>query len=126
MIFFISLKKISENEKVGAILILDKLKELYTFNGDVHLWDNFKYVMLIILVWNIIVFLLYGYDKKKSTKHQFRISENKLISYAFIMGGIGALVGMEFFRHKTKKWKFRILIPIAIVVNTLFFIAMIR
>jgi uncharacterized membrane protein YsdA (DUF1294 family) len=102
------------------------LKEFYTFNEEVNIWDNFKYVMLAIVIWNVVVFLIYGYDKRKSIKNQFRVSENKLITYAFLMGGIGAMAGMEFFHHKTKKWKFRVLIPIAIVVNIFFFIQMIR
>ncbi|MDF2557562.1 MAG: hypothetical protein K0R71_1390 [Bacillales bacterium] len=105
---------------------MKQLKQLYTFNENMHLWDNFKYVMLAIVLWNIIVFLIYGYDKKKSIKNQYRVSENKLLTYAFLMGGIGAFSAMEFFHHKTKKWKFRILVPIAIVFNILFFLAMIR
>ena len=102
------------------------LKEFYTFNKDINIWDNFKYVMLAIIIWNVIVFFIYGYDKRKSIKNQFRVSENKLLTYAFLMGGIGAMAGMEFFHHKTKKWKFRVLVPIAIIVNIVFFIGMIR
>lgn len=106
-------------------MILKQLKQFYTFNENVNHWDNFKYVMLAIVIWNIIVFFIYGYDKRKSTKNQFRISENKLLSYAFIMGGIGALSAMEFFHHKTKKWKFRILVPISVLFNILLFMCMI-
>lgn len=102
------------------------LKEFYTFNKDINIWDNFKYVMLAIIIWNVIVFFIYGYDKRKSIKNQFRVSENKLLTYAFLMGGIGSMAGMEFFHHKTKKWKFRVLVPIAIIVNIVFFIGMIR
>jgi uncharacterized membrane protein YsdA (DUF1294 family) len=68
-------------------------------------------------VWNIITFLLYGADKHKSRKKERRISEKTLILCAFLMGGVGALFGMTFFRHKTKHWKFKRLIPLALAVN---------
>ena len=61
---------------------------------------------LVLLIWNIIVFVLYGIDKKKAVKHQYRISESTLLSCAFLFGSIGALSGMLYFHHKTKKMKF--------------------
>lgn len=63
-----------------------------------------KYELLIIYLFiiNVSTFILYGIDKKKAIKHKFRISENTLIFSAFIGGSLGALLGMQFFRHKTK------------------------
>ena len=70
-----------------------------------------------LAVWNVIVFLIYGLDKLKAMNNSFRISERILISCAFLMGGIGALSGMQVFRHKTKKAKFNILIPLSVICN---------
>ena len=70
-----------------------------------------------IAVWNVAVFLIYGIDKLKAMNNSFRISEKFLISCAFLMGGIGALSGMQVFRHKTKKPKFKILIPLSVICN---------
>jgi uncharacterized membrane protein YsdA (DUF1294 family) len=77
----------------------------------------FHYVALAIVLWNIITFALYGADKHKARKNKWRVSETALIFCAFLMGGIGALLGMRVFRHKTKHLKFRVLVPLAVVVN---------
>ncbi len=62
--------------------------------------------MKILLVWNIIVFLIYGLDKLKSIINGWRISEKMLITSAVMAGGIGAAVGMLVFRHKIRKKRF--------------------
>ena len=57
-------------------------------------------------IWNFIVFSLYGYD---------RISEFTLLFLAFAFGGVGALLGMVLWRHKTLKIKFKLAIPFALL-----------
>jgi uncharacterized membrane protein YsdA (DUF1294 family) len=56
-------------------------------------------------LWNIVIFALYGIDKRKAMKSKRRINEKSLILCAFIMGSVGALLGMSVFRHKTKHLK---------------------
>ncbi len=70
-----------------------------------------------IALWNVATFLLYGTDKYKAVKHGWRISENTLLFCAFLMGAAGALLGMTMFRHKTKHLKFKLLVPLALLVN---------
>jgi uncharacterized membrane protein YsdA (DUF1294 family) len=77
----------------------------------------FYIVLAAVIVWNIITFSLYAIDKAKARKNQWRISEATLIICAFLMGGIGALLGMQILRHKTQHIKFKVLVPIAVVVN---------
>lgn len=69
--------------------------------------------LLILIIWNITVMLVYGLDKMLAKMHHRRISENALLSCAFLFGGCGAILGMVLFNHKTSKMKFRILIPTA-------------
>lgn len=76
-----------------------------------------KETIYILIGWNVITFLLMGIDKYKSTHGQWRISEQTLLTTAFAMGGAGSLIGSLVFRHKTRKWKFRILLPIALLFN---------
>lgn len=64
-------------------------------------------------------------DKIKAKKNLWRISERFLISCSFLFGGIGALVGMEFFNHKTRKPIFKILIPIAFILTLIFILYLI-
>jgi uncharacterized membrane protein YsdA (DUF1294 family) len=72
---------------------------------------------VVLIVWNIIVFAMYAADKRKAAKNKWRISEATLIACAFVMGGIGALFGMRILRHKTQHLKFKLLIPLALVLN---------
>jgi len=74
-------------------------------------------IIYILLGWNIVVFAAYGIDKWKAIHNKWRIKESILLFFAFLMGGIGALAGMSVFRHKTKHLKFRILVPLALVVT---------
>ena len=73
--------------------------------------------IIALLLWNVLTFALYGIDKGKAKSNKWRISETTLISCAFLMGGIGSFLGMRIFRHKTKHMKFKILIPLAVLLN---------
>ena len=78
---------------------------------------DLSYILCALLVWNLIVFFLYGADKNKAKKGRWRISERSLLMAAFFMGGIGAVFGMFLFRHKTEHWKFKILLPLFMLLN---------
>lgn len=77
-----------------------------------------RWVMILWLAFNLIVLLLYGYDKlaSKTGNVKLRISEKALL-IAAAFGGVGALGGMYLFRHKTQHKNFRILIPIFAVAQ---------
>ncbi|MDO4618170.1 MAG: DUF1294 domain-containing protein [Clostridia bacterium] len=62
--------------------------------------------MEILIIWNIIVFIIYGIDKMKAKRDKYRISEKILITITLLFGGLGAFFGMRIFRHKTKKPQF--------------------
>lgn len=59
----------------------------------------------------IVTFLIYGMDKWRAKKGKHRIPEKTLLIFAAIGGSVGALIGMWFFRHKTRKPKFYLGIP---------------
>ena len=61
----------------------------------------------ICLLWNLIVFLLYGWDKRKAKKNHYRIPEKTLLLSALAAAGLGALLGGRLFHHKTRKWYFK-------------------
>ncbi len=65
-----------------------------------------------IIIWNVIVFIIYGVDKGLAQRGAWRISEKTLFTTAALLGGIGAFFGMQLFRHKTKHTSFKIIIPL--------------
>lgn len=76
-----------------------------------------KWLLIYLLCINVVVFVLYGIDKRKSIKKKWRISELTLIFMAVIGGSLGAFLGINFFRHKTKHLKFRIIIPLLLLTH---------
>lgn len=76
-------------------------------------------LIYILILWNIFVFLLYGYDKLMAIKDGWRVKEKTLLMCAVLFGGLGAYFGMICFRHKTKHRIFRILLPVCSVVEVL-------
>lgn len=57
----------------------------------------------LFLFFNIIGFILIGYDKYLVKKHKSRISEKTLLTFVLIGGTIGSGLAMLLFKHKTAK-----------------------
>lgn len=81
-----------------------------------------KNVIIYVVVINIIAFLAMGLDKWKAKRNAWRIPEQTLISLVLLGGGIGGIVGMYLFRHKTKKARFYIGFPALFIVEVIIFI----
>lgn len=90
---------------------------LYLLLGD--LLNNYKLLISIIFIMNLISFTIFYIDKRKAIEGKNRISENSLLLSALLLGSIGAFLSMQIFRHKTKKLKFRMLIPLFFIVKVL-------
>lgn len=76
-----------------------------------------KYLFIYIGIMSVIAFIVYGIDKLKAKKNLWRVPEKVLILLAFIGGALGALIGMYTFHHKTKKLKFTVLVPLALIIH---------
>ena len=78
-------------------LMLEKQNERFT-NGEKR-YSGYDMI-------NLLTFVIYGIDKLLAILHKVRVMERVLFLLAFIGGGLGALLGMLIFRHKTLKIKF--------------------
>lgn len=76
-----------------------------------------KALFLLILIWNLLTFILIKIDKTRAIKGRRRVSERTFFIAAFLFGAIGVWAGMYIFRHKTRHWTFKIIIPLAAVCN---------
>lgn len=73
---------------------------------------------------SIITFLFFLTDKKRARNRQShnRVSERTLLLLCYIGGAIGGLFGMYQLRHKTKKVKFVVGVPVAVILNIIFIV----
>ena len=76
-----------------------------------------QYSMYYLFAINIVSFFLYGIDKYKAKKGQWRIPEATLLMIAVIGGSIGAWVGMRLWHHKTMHKKFKYGIPVIMIMQ---------
>ncbi|HFI0342859.1 TPA: DUF1294 domain-containing protein [Streptococcus suis] len=76
-----------------------------------------QFVSMILLVWNLIVFMTYGLDKGKARKDAYRISEKTLLLMAYLGGGLGAWAGGTHFRHKTHKKYFQLAWAVGVIMD---------
>lgn len=82
---------------------------------DKTVWITAAAVYLALI--NLTAFILYGADKKKAKRGQWRIPEKTLLGVAVIGGSAGAILGMFLFRHKTKHWYFAVFFPLLLVAQ---------
>ena len=82
----------------------------------VWMWE-LSVLWAILIGLNIITFLFYGIDKSSSARGGLRIPEVILHLLALLGGSPAALLGQMVFRHKTRKWKFRIVFVLIILVQ---------
>lgn len=79
--------------------------------------DMIILVVALVAVYNLVVFCVYGYDKRCAIKDKWRVPEKVLIGLAFFGGSVGAYLGMTVFRHKTKHTKFTVLVPLFLLIH---------
>lgn len=66
-----------------------------------------RWPMGLATVWfaavNLAAFCLYGADKRRARRDEWRIPEKTLLGIAALGGFLGAWAGMRVWRHKTRK-----------------------
>lgn len=76
-----------------------------------------KYFVIFILVMSVITFFVFGWDKWKAKNDKWRTPESTLFLLAIFGGSVGALLGMQVWRHKTQHWSFRLGIPVILILQ---------
>ena len=75
----------------------------------------------IVLVYlagvNLVTFAAFGIDKWKAVRHRWRIPEATLLGLSLIGGAAGGLAGMRLFRHKTRKARFFVGVPVMLAAH---------
>ena len=71
-----------------------------------------EFVLAYIVIVKVVTFYLYGFDKRQAKRGGRRIPERTLLGLSAIGGSLGALSAMNLFRHKTRKPKFYLGVPL--------------
>jgi uncharacterized membrane protein YsdA (DUF1294 family) len=103
----------------------EKLRRLGLVRYDItHMIPLEQQLLISLFVGiNIIAVFITAYDKRKATvgNDRERTPEGVLFFLASIFGALGVYVGMQVFRHKTRRWYFQLGIPLLIVQNAIVF-----
>ena len=73
--------------------------------------------LAVIAVMNVVAFTLMGIDKRRARRDAWRISERALFMTTACFGGLGGVLGMKVFHHKTQHWYFRVFFPVLLVLQ---------
>ena len=77
----------------------------------------FYYITAYLILINIIGIILTAVDKFKAVHHKWRISESALLIVSALGGSVGMYATMLIIRHKTRKIKFMLGIPLIAVIE---------
>ena len=73
--------------------------------------------LAIIAIMNIAAFVLMGHDKRCACQGKWRVPEKRLFLVTALFGGLGGVLGMKVFHHKTQHWYFRVFFPVLLVIQ---------
>lgn len=77
-----------------------------------------QWILIIYLsTINLFAFTLMGIDKERARKGAWRIPEKHLFLSVILGGSVGGILGMRFFRHKTKHWYFKYGFPLIFLLQ---------
>lgn len=67
----------------------------------------------------LITFIVYGIDKLKAKNGGWRVPEKTLLTLSLLGGGLGGIIAMNLFRHKTsgEHWYFTVLNVLGIIIH---------
>ncbi len=63
-----------------------------------------KAFMILFILFNLITFAVFGYDKYLARTNRHRISEKNLLILGLMGGSVGAIFAQKIFRHKSQKY----------------------
>lgn len=82
-------------------------------------------LLTIIGGMSFLLFAMMGIDKALAKRGAWRVPEKTLFLLALLGGALGGIIGMYFFRHKTRHTSFKAGLPMLLIVNIACCIALI-
>ena len=71
----------------------------------------------VVVIMNIAAFALMGHDKRCARQGKWRVPEKTLFLVTACFGGLGGVLGMKVFHHKTRHWYFKVVFPVLLIIQ---------
>ena len=71
----------------------------------------------VVVIMNIFAFALMGHDKRCARQGKWRVPEKTLFLVTACFGGLGGVLGMKVFHHKTRHWYFKVVFPVLLIIQ---------
>ena len=84
----------------------------------------YYFLIAYLIIISIVAVIITCYDKHCAVRDKWRVKERTLLIVSALGGGIAMYVTMQLIRHKTKKIKFMLGIPL-IVIAEIFFLGLV-
>lgn len=81
-----------------------------------------KIINIYLIIINILSLVLMILDKILAIKKKQRISEFHLLTITIFGGSIGTIIGMILAKHKIRKLKFILLVPLSLILHIFIYI----
>ena len=81
-----------------------------------------KIVNIYLIIISILSLVLMILDKILAIKKKQRISEFHLLTITIFGGSIGTIIGMILAKHKIRKLKFILLVPLSLILHIFIYI----
>ncbi len=85
-----------------------------------------QFLLFYLTTINVATFFLFGIDKWKAKRSQWRIAEATLLGLAVMGGSLGAWSGMRIWHHKTRHKKFKYGIPFILLIQIAIVLTMVH
>lgn len=79
--------------------------------------STLKIILFYLMIINTVCYFMFFWDKRLAKRGRRRISEKSLFLTAILGGSLGGLLAMYMFRHKTLHRKFKLGMPLILIVQ---------
>lgn len=94
-----------------------RLNPTWKLGDDMSIISDLILIYLVII--NLYLFCIMGFDKHQARKKGNRISERHLLAVGISGGSIGGYLGMKVFKHKTLHRIFKVAFGLGFVIDVL-------
>lgn len=85
-----------------------------------------KIILFYLMIINTVCYFMFFWDKRLAKRGRRRISEKSLFGAAVLGGSMGGLLAMYMFRHKTLHRKFKLGMPLILIIQLALLVYLIR